>query len=300
MFLAIVFLSQNIAFMMHPVSRASFFLSVKERKCKSANVDTPRRSIAPEYKPKNDIQVEYIRNMLDKNTDMVIAHGPAGTGKTLFACVHAVNSLISGDVKRLILTRPAVAVEGEELGFLPGDLVDKMSPYTQPLFDILHEFYSKTQVKMMISAGIIEVSPLAFMRGRTFKDAIIIADEMQNSTPNQMLMLATRIGTNSKLIITGDLQQSDRNDNNGLADLLNRVKYRYMNETRIRVSDMSACEVLRSKVVREVIDLYTPKTVMRRNISIHKKEMIEECDYGCEDFECEYGCVRHTTFGIEN
>lgn len=242
-------------------TRIDLSIFAKERKCKSIKSDTPKRKLAPEYKASNRYQSEYISHINDIETHMVVAHGPAGTGKTLFACVHAVKCLIAGDVKKLILTRPAVAVEGEELGFLPGDLVDKMSPFTQPLFDILHEFYSKTEVKMMISAGIIEVSPLAFMRGRTFKDAIIIADEMQNSTPNQMLMLTTRIGTKSKLIITGDLQQSDIGLNNGLSDLLYRLRGRCMKTTKIQVSDMSGCPVMRSEVVAEIIDIYGKHTI---------------------------------------
>lgn len=242
-----------------PMQRLNLSVLANARKSKGISGDAPRRALVPEYKANNHIQTEYIKHMNDVDTNMVVAHGPAGTGKTLFACLHAVKSLVAGDAKRLVLTRPAVAVEGEELGFLPGDLVAKMSPFTQPLFDILHEFYSKTEVKLMLSNGIIEVSPLAFMRGRTFKDAIIIADEMQNSTPNQMLMLATRIGNKSKLIITGDLDQSDRLLDNGLADLLVKLNGRCMRTTKIQVSDMTGSPILRSEVVAEIIDIYGKK-----------------------------------------
>jgi phosphate starvation-inducible PhoH-like protein len=254
-------------------ARGSFLVFARQRQGKEVKVSRRTRNtpiVVPNetrldpltaYKPKNSIQSTYVDNMMNNRCSIVIAYGPAGTGKTLLACVYAVRRLIDGDVKRLIMTRPAVAVEGEELGFLPGDLIDKMSPYTQPLFDILHEFYTKNEVKKMLADGIIEVSPLAFMRGRTFKDAIIIADEMQNSTPNQMLMLATRVGSNSKLIITGDLQQSDRGVENGLSDLLDRLKRRCT--TQIKVSDMSMCDVFRSKAASEIIDIYNDSPMMR-------------------------------------
>ena len=129
-----------------------------------------------------------------------------------------------GNVNKIILTRPIVPVEEEELGFLPGNLVKKMDPWTRPIFDIFSEFYQQHEIENMIHCGILEISPLAYMRGRTFKRAFVIADEMQNSTPNQMLMLTTRIGDLSKLVITGDLNQSDRNMNNGLLDIINKLK----------------------------------------------------------------------------
>jgi phosphate starvation-inducible protein PhoH len=282
-------------------TRGSFLIFARQRQGKEGKearrtrispvvLDAPQLDPLTAYKPKNIIQSTYMDNMTNNRCSIVISYGPAGTGKTLLACVYAVRRLIDGDVKRLIMTRPAVAVEGEELGFLPGDLVDKMSPYTQPLFDILHEFYTKTEVKKMLADGVIEVSPLAFMRGRTFKDAIIIADEMQNSTPTQMLMLATRIGLNSKLIITGDLQQSDRGMENGLSDLLDRLRKRCIKSTQIKVSDMSACEVLRSKAASEIIDIYSESPMVRATSSSsrfenHIKNKIQKIEEGLREYE---------------
>jgi phosphate starvation-inducible PhoH-like protein len=204
----------------------------------------------------NEEQDFYINCMNDPKTGIVISYGPAGTGKTLLACVDAIKKLESGKVNKIILTRPSITVEGEDLGFLPGGLTEKMSPYTQPLFDVFREFYSKDDVTGMITDGIIEVTPLAFMRGRTFKNSIIIADEMQNSTPEQMKMLTTRVGMNSTMIITGDLQQSDLGHRNGLSDLLDRMNSRKTYSGRIKVIDMSSCEVLRSPVASEMIDIY--------------------------------------------
>jgi phosphate starvation-inducible PhoH-like protein len=230
------------------------------------------------YVAMNKEQDLYMHYMNDPITGIVISYGPAGTGKTLFACVNAIRKLASGKIKNIILTRPSIAVEGEELGFLPGDLTEKMSPYTQPLFDIFHEFYSKDAVKEMIADGIIEVAPLAFMRGRTFKYSIIIADEMQNSTPQQMKMLTTRIGMNSTLIITGDLEQSDLGHHNGLYDLLNKLNSRKSYTGRIKVVDMSLCKVLRSPVVSEIIDIYN--NVEREDQDIEKVTSILTKNHG--------------------
>jgi phosphate starvation-inducible PhoH-like protein len=183
------------------------------------------KTLSPTYRPKNKNQQKYVDALQNKNTSMVVNIGPAGTGKTLFACHAAIQELRRGNIQKIILTRPVVSVD-EEIGFLPGNLVTKMDPWTRPIFDILLEFYSQTDIDTMIRNGVIEISPLAFMRGRTFKRAFIIADEMQNSSPNQMLMLITRIGMESKMVITGDLNQSDRGVNNGLADFVKRLRHK--------------------------------------------------------------------------
>jgi phosphate starvation-inducible PhoH-like protein len=156
---------------------------------------------------------------MDPTKYIVFAVGPAGTGKTLLAMMAGIQALRDGTVKRLILTRPAVGVEGESHGYLPGDLNSKMAPWTQPLFDIIRECYDMNQIEQMIQNQTIELAPLAYMRGRTFKNAWVIADEMQNATPAQMKMLLTRIGEGSKIILTGDLAQTDRKaSQNGLLD----------------------------------------------------------------------------------
>ena len=218
------------------------------------------RNIAPQYKPKTPNQEQYLQYLNDKSSHIVLGVGPAGSGKTLFACVTAVKELIAGNVHKIILTRPMVSVEEEEIGFLPGNLINKMEPWTRPIFDILLEHYQQKDLNLMLSSGVIEISPLAYMRGRTFKKCFIIADEMQNSTPNQMLMLTTRLGDKTKLVITGDLKQSDRSVSNGLIDIMNKVKF-YNNivdcsSQSIRIIEMNHADVKRSEIVSHVLDIY--------------------------------------------
>jgi phosphate starvation-inducible PhoH-like protein len=182
------------------------------------------RAISPVYTPRTPNQKKYVKYLGEPETKIVLGVGAAGSGKTLFACYTAIQELRRGTISKIIMTRPVVPVEEEEIGFLPGSLINKMDPWTRPIFDILLEFYAQKDIDAMIHGGVIEISPLAFMRGRTFKRAFIIADEMQNSSPNQMLMLTTRLGEGSKMVITGDLKQSDRGVDNGLADLLRKLK----------------------------------------------------------------------------
>ena len=171
--------------------------------------------------PRNTAQEIYIEALLEKR--MVFAVGPAGTGKTLLAVLRAIKALREHEVTKIILTRPAVSVD-EKHGFLPGDLNAKMEPWTRPIFDVFEEYYGLPETKRMLDEGTIEIAPLGFMRGRTFKNAYVIADEMQNATPDQTKMLLTRIGEGSSMIITGDLRQHDRGfDKNGLKDFLERL-----------------------------------------------------------------------------
>jgi len=183
--------------------------------------------------------------------------GPAGCGKTLFACNEGVKEFKDGHIQKLILTRPIVSVD-EELGYLPGSIMQKMDPWTRPIFDILEDFYSNTQIQTMVQNGVIEISPLAYMRGRTFKNAFIIADEMQNSSPNQMLMLATRLGEGSRMVITGDLAQSDRSVDNGLLTILNKIK-KYEKDRpiqNVRYVEMNNTDIQRSNSVCEILEIY--------------------------------------------
>ena len=178
-----------------------------------------------ELVPKTRNQENLILKLLDPSQHIVVAVGPAGTGKTYLAMQAAIKALKTGHCERIILTRPAVGVEDERHGFLPGDLISKMEPWTRPLLDVLREYYSPKDIARMMEEQIIEISPLAYMRGRTFKDAWIIADEMQNATPGQMKMLLSRIGSNSKIVVTGDVEQTDRNfKENGLLDLQTKLK----------------------------------------------------------------------------
>lgn len=205
--------------------------------------------------PKTLGQEKFILSLLDDTTDIVIAIGPAGTGKTFLAMQSAVKALRDGQIHRIILTRPAIGVEDERHGFLPGDLISKMEPWTRPLFDVLRDYYNNHDLLTMIDEGLIEISPLAYMRGRTFKNACVIADEMQNATPSQIKMLMTRIGNNSKIIITGDVEQADRKgNNNGLLDLANRLckkKVKKIDVIRLDVNDIQ-----RHPLITSILNLY--------------------------------------------
>lgn len=177
---------------------------------KDAAIATPRKTISP----KTLNQRDYIEAL--KRSDMVFAVGPAGTGKTYLAVAMAVAFLSERKVRRIILTRPAVEA-GEKLGFLPGDLAEKINPYLRPLYDALYDLMDMAKVAELFEHNIIEVAPLAFMRGRTLNDAFIILDEAQNTTPEQMKMFLTRLGFGSKAVITGDITQIDLPDTSGAA-----------------------------------------------------------------------------------
>lgn len=205
-------------------------------------------------KPRN-LKQQYMLSLLENpNKHITFATGPAGTGKTLLSTLHAIRSLKEGSVRKLVITRPAVSVD-EQHGFLPGTMVEKMSPWTRPMFDVFEEYYSSGELSYMIKENVIEIAPLAYMRGRTFKHSIIIADEMQNATDNQMKMLLTRIGDNSKLIVTGDLDQHDRGyQDNGLKKFTDRLAKK--NSKMIGTVEFSKSEIERHPVVTEVLNLY--------------------------------------------
>ena len=206
------------------------------------------------YIPKSPNQKNLVKYLDDESAKIIISLGPAGTGKTLFSCQKAITELKNENINKIIITRPAVTVE-EEIGFLPGNIVKKMDPWTKPIFDIFLEYYSKTELDLMINSGKIEICPLAFMRGRTFKNSFILADEMQNSSPVQMKMLSTRIGINSRLIITGDLNQSDIFKENGLYDFVSKVE-RHNETNLIKIVRFDNTDVERSEIVKKVIEIY--------------------------------------------
>ncbi len=212
---------------------------------------TKQRNV--EILPRNRSQEEYILELMDPYKNIVFGIGPAGTGKTLLACQAAVKAFLQGEVDRIIVTRPAVSAD-EDLGFLPGTLEEKMAPWTRPIFDVFREYFYSGEIESMIKEGVIEISPLAYMRGRTFKDAYIIADEMQNATPNQMKMLLTRIGTNSKMVVTGDLAQADRLKDNGLIDFIKHLDNK--DSSRISTVRFNKGDIERHEAVKEVLAIY--------------------------------------------
>ena len=209
------------------------------------------------YQPKTVNQGAYFNYLNDESNKIIISTGPAGCGKTLFACQKAITQMNSQEIDKIIITRPMVTVE-EEIGFLPGNIIRKMDPWTKPIFDIFLEFYSKTELDLMLHNGKIEICPLAFMRGRTFKNAFIIADEMQNSSPNQMKMLVTRLGVNSRIVITGDLNQTDFIKENGLHDFISRFE-NYNKSQLIKLVRLENEDIERSEIVKNVIAIYDYK-----------------------------------------
>lgn len=203
--------------------------------------------------PRNVHQEDYLEMLEDPSRHVIFATGPAGTGKTMMAVQMGIRSLEDGKVDRIVITRPAVSVD-EQHGFLPGDLKAKMAPWTQPIFDFLEEHYKPKQVEQMINDKTIEISPLAYMRGRTFKKSWIIADEMQNATQEQTKMLLTRIGEGSKIVATGDLAQHDRGfSNNGLKDFLARYTTNYNTIGHIHFDKQ---DVERHPVVIDILEIY--------------------------------------------
>jgi len=211
------------------------------------------------YKPKTTNQKMYEQTLKNKYIDLVFCIGPAGTGKTLFACKHALEQLNEGECNKIIITRPTITIE-ENLGFLPGNINQKMNPFIVNIFDICKEISLKRDVDSMLKSNMIEIVPLGFMQGRTFKNAIIIADEMQNSSPNQMFMLLTRLGENSKMIITGDPMQTT-NKENGLIDILKKMDETYesreeMNDSSIDIIRLENEDIQRSKMVAIIEKIY--------------------------------------------
>jgi phosphate starvation-inducible PhoH-like protein len=205
-------------------------------------------------KPRNNSQQKFLNSLKNKDCKIIIASGPAGTGKTLFGIEQGIKNYIIGNCEKLIFTRPVVSVD-EDIGFLPGTLEEKMAPWIRPIYDILYNFISPKEVETLISEKIIEISPLGFMRGRTFKNCWIMADEMQNSTVSQMKMLLTRIGENSRLVITGDCEQHDRkNEINGLEDFLNKFKGRRSDS--INSIEFDKSDIERENVVKEILEIY--------------------------------------------
>ena len=201
--------------------------------------------------PKNLNQENYLLKLQDEQKNIIFAVGPAGTGKTMIACQWAVKMLHEQQIERIIITRPAVSVD-EQHGFLPGDLNEKMAPWTRPLKDVFEEYFNAKEIETFIREGVIEISPLAYMRGRTFKNALVIADEMQNATPSQMKMLLTRLGQDSRMIITGDLNQADRPTTNGLLEFL-KLYDNFDNHRYVDLCQFTAKDVERHQAVKEIL-----------------------------------------------
>ena len=220
--------------------------------------------------PKNPSQEYYNSQLKHKNKKIVVATGPAGTGKTLFATEWGIRNFLLGVYEKLIFTRPSVSVD-EDLGYLPGTLEDKMAPWIRPIYDILHMFITPREVVTLMEDKLIEIAPLGYMRGRTFKNCWIVADEMQNSTVAQMKMLMTRLGENSRLIVTGDLDQYDRpSHDNGLEDFLDKFKGK--RSSSITSIEFQKDDIQREEVVKEVLEIYGGDIPIQYNTEDDSKE----------------------------
>ena len=205
-------------------------------------------------KPKNKNQEHYVSMLRNRNKKIIVITGPAGTGKTMFATEYGISNFLTGTYEKLIFTRPSVSVD-EDLGYLPGTLEEKMAPWVRPIYDVLYQFISPKEVTQLMEDKHIEIAPLGFMRGRTFKNTWIVADEMQNSTISQMKMLLTRLGENSRLVITGDLEQFDKPDMvNGLDDFLSKFKGK--RSSSISSFEFERDDIMREEVVKEILEIY--------------------------------------------
>lgn len=228
----------------------------------TVTIDSYRKAInQPNHRPitlipKSLSQETYIDLLTNPEKLIVFATGPAGTGKTMLAVLAALREFNAGNCEKIVVTRPAVGVDDEQHGFLPGDLNEKMAPWTRPIFDIIREYYRQQDIARMLDDNQIEISPLAYMRGRTFKNSWIIADEMQNATPSQMKMLLTRLGEGSKMIITGDTRQADRDDeDNGLLNF-QRLVDDYKRCKYVSGVEFNHRDIQRHPAVLEILKIY--------------------------------------------
>ena len=250
----------------------AFFIAIPHKGSIECRICMKAKQVGKSFshysQPKTPNQVLYVKTIEDNDVDIVIGSGPAGTGKTMLACNIAIRDLKNGKYDKIVITRPVVPVE-EDIGYLPGNVNKKMDPWLIPIFDVFLDFYSQGTINTMMHSGVIEMAPLTYMRGRTFKRSFIIADEMQNSSPNQMKMLMTRIGESSKMVITGDSEQSDKKTSeSGLADFMDRYEqYTFSNNTYsgIKIVRMTSVDILRSKVVSKVLDIYMNNSEVKKN-----------------------------------
>jgi phosphate starvation-inducible PhoH-like protein len=204
--------------------------------------------------PRNLSQELYLEALQDDSKKIVFSIGPAGTGKSYLGTLRAIKALREGEINKIVIVRPAVGAEGENHGFLPGDLNEKLSPWVRPIIDVFEEFYQPYQIDKMIKDGVIELASLMYLRGRTFNDSILIIDEMQNGLPSQTKLVLTRLGRNCRAFVNGDLEQTDHTRENGLADFIKRLKL--TTSDMISMIEFSYSDIVRSEITSEVLRIY--------------------------------------------
>lgn len=204
--------------------------------------------------PRNQAQENYLDALKDEQNTIIVAMGPAGTGKSMMATKIAIQGLIEGRYKKIVIARPTVSA-GEDIGFLPGTAYEKLKVWNAPIIDVFKEIYSVQEFDHLIENEIVEIVGIGFCRGRTFKDSFVIIDESQNMTPSQIKMCATRIGDNSRMVITGDLRQHDRGfEVNGLRDFVDRLEA--SGSQSIEICRFEHCDIERHPIIEEVLRLY--------------------------------------------
>lgn len=204
--------------------------------------------------PRNLTQETYIDALEDDNLPIIVSAGPAGTGKTFLAALAALKAFNEGRYSKIVIARPNRAVDDADIGFLPGDIFKKMLPWMLPILDVFKEYYSTKEVEHMLECEDIEICPIAYIRGRTLKNAFIILDEAQGTTDNSMLAVLTRIGEGSKIVVTGDTRQSDIGERNGLATLVKKIEEKEWKG--IKLVNFGHRDVERSEVVKEVLKMF--------------------------------------------
>jgi len=232
------------------------------KKQKSKKIEEPKVDKAPSVPAKvkkivvtakTENQKKVLKSI--KENKVTLIYGPPGTGKTFLGVSHGMSEVLKGSFKRIIFTRPCVEAAGERLGFLPGDMKEKLDPYMIPIYDSLKKYMTTVEIDDFVKKEVIETLPMAFMRGKTFEDAIVIADEFQNSTPDQAVMILTRLGRGSKLVITGDVDQNDIKGVNGLEDAIKRLQ----DIKDLSFVEMEACDNQRDPIIMEILDRYASK-----------------------------------------
>lgn len=231
-------------------SKKEYYVNNKKSKRNEVQHESEKiRNIKIE--PRTETQSEYVKSLNNPDIHLVFGIGVAGSGKTYLATKWAALSLLNNKFDKIVVTRPTVSVD-EDIGFLPGTMEEKLAPWVLPVFDIFSDIFGKMRVEYMMKTGKIEIAPLAYMRGRSFTNSVILLDEAQNTTPQQLKMCLTRIGEGSKMIITGDTDQSDYGGANGLTDFLHRYKHC----DGIRTINFSKRDIIRHPIIDKILDMY--------------------------------------------